>query len=140
MFSWFWLGHKFAVFANLCLPTRHCGGRKVQKLACLLFLAKCWKVQKKVQKLVFWQMVESCTGKKSKSGLFEKCWKFWIVFHVRRNFGSFVKRLTLSLICYRLQLSCLDQIEEDFRIITLHFLFSLLLVKLEQLINEQSLC
>ena len=42
----------------------------------------------------------------------------------------------LSLIFYRLQLPCLDQIEEDFRIITLHFLFTLLLVKLEQLINE----
>ena len=52
---------------------------------------------------------------------------------------SFVKRITfigLSFICYGLQLPCLNQIEKDFKIITLHFLFSLLLVTLEQLIKD----
>ena len=58
--------------------------------------------------------------------------KFWFICK-KINFHSI---FDLSLICYRLQLPCLDQIEEDFRIITLHFLFTLLLVKLEQLINE----
>ena len=58
-----------------------------------------------------------------------KCW-----FICKKiNFHSIID---LSFICYRLQLPCLDQIEKDFRIITLHFLFSLLLVNLEQLINE----
>ena len=49
-------------------------------------------------------MVENCTGEKSKSGFLQ-------------SVGSFVKRLTLYLICYRLQLSCLDQIEEDSEIL-----------------------
>ena len=49
-------------------------------------------------------MVENCTGGKVQK---------WFL----QNVGSFVKRLTLSLICYRLQLSCLDQIEKDSEIL-----------------------
>ena len=63
-------------------------------------------------------MVENYMEEKSKSGLLQRVEYFLC----KKKFSSFVKRLTLYLICYRLQLSCLDQIEKDFRIITLHFL------------------
>ena len=74
-------------------------------------------------------MVENCTGGKVQKWFFAKCW-----FICKKNY--FHSIIDLSFICYRLQLPCLDQIEKDFRIITLHFLFSLLLVNLEQLIND----
>ena len=77
-------------------------------------------------------MVENCTGGKVQKWPFCKVLKILNLslnsFPCKKKFWFICKKINfhsifdLSLIFYRLQLPCLDQIEEDFRIITLHFL------------------
>ena len=98
----------------------------------------------------FLSTLRHCAGEKVKNWHFCHFWQsvenfefwVWIVCHLRKNLMCIHKKIEwkfISLIFYRLQLHCLDQIEENFSIITLHFFFTLLLFRLEQLINEPGL-